>query len=80
VLRRRIDTFEPRFADLSPEETENLRDLLFLHHDIRDAPTTPAHARTLMRTASALILPTIIFLVTVFGEVSAERLLDALRP
>jgi hypothetical protein len=33
-----------------------------------------------MRTAAALILPTIMFVVTVFGEVSAERFLDAILP
>jgi hypothetical protein len=80
VLRHRIDTFESRFADLSPEESEQLRDLLFLHDKIRDAPKTPATARTLVRTAAALILPTIMFVVTVFGEVSAERILDAILP
>jgi hypothetical protein len=79
VLRHRIDTFESRFADLSHEEAERLRDLLFLHGEIRDA-TTPAHARTLMRTAAALIVPTIAFVVTVFGEVSAERILNAILP
>jgi hypothetical protein len=80
VLRHRINTFESRFADLSHEESERLRDLLFLHGEIRDAATTPAHARTLLRTAAALIVPTIAFVVTVFGEVSAERLLDAIFP
>ncbi|NNC41155.1 MAG: hypothetical protein HKN95_10725 [Acidimicrobiia bacterium] len=80
VLRHRIDTFESRFADLSPEESEHLRDLLFLHDKIRDAPKTPDTARTLARTAAALILPTLMFVVTVFGEVSAERFLDAIVP
>jgi hypothetical protein len=80
VLRHRIDAFKPRMADLSPQESEHLRDLLFLHDKIRDAPTTPTHARTLVRTAAALILPTIMFVVTVFGEVSAERFLDAILP
>jgi hypothetical protein len=80
VLRHRINTFESRFADLSHEESERLRDLLFLHGEIRDAATTPAHARTLLRTAAALIVPTIAFVITVFGEVSAERLLDAIIP
>lgn len=80
VLRQRIEALEPRFADLSRQESERLRDLLFLHDKIRDAPTTPTNARTLMRTAAALILPTILFVVTVFGEVSAERILDAILP
>jgi len=80
VLRQRIDTFESRFADLSPDESEHLRDLLFLHDKIRDAPKTSATARTLLSASAALILPTIMFVVTVFGEVSAERILDAILP
>ncbi len=80
VLRRRIETLEPRFAELSPEESSRLRDLLFLHDKIRDAPSTPTNARTIMHTAAALILPTIMFVVSVFGEVSAERVLDAIVP
>ena len=80
VLRQRINTFESRFADMSHEESERLRDLLFLHREIRDAAATPAHSRTLVRTAAALIVPTIAFVITVFGEISAERLLDAILP
>ena len=80
VLRRHIETYEARIADLSSEEAAHLRDLLFLHDRVRDAPTTPAHAHTLMRTAAALIVPTIMFVVSVFGEVSAERMLDSLLP
>ncbi len=80
VLRRRIDALGPRFADLSSEESGRLRDLLFLHDKIRDAPTTPTNARTIMNTAAALILPTIMFVVSVVGEVSAERVLDAIVP
>jgi hypothetical protein len=80
LFRSRIDAFETRMVDLSHEESEKLRDLLFLHDKIRDAPTSPTHGRTLMRTAAALILPTIVFVVTVFGEVSAERILDAILP
>lgn len=80
VLQHRIDALEPRFADLSPEEAERLRDLLFLHDKIRDAPTSPTTARTMSRTAAALILPTVVFVITVFGEVSAERFLDSILP
>jgi hypothetical protein len=80
LFRQRIETFEARSAQLSPQESEQLRDLLFLHDKIRDAPSSPTSARTLMRTAAALILPTIIFVVSVFGEVSAERILDAILP
>ncbi len=80
MLRRRIDVFAPRCADLTPSESQRLRDLLFLHNEIRDAPGSPTAAHTLLHTASALILPTIMFVVAVFGEVSAERVLDAMLP
>lgn len=79
-LRERIDGFEPNYADLSREESQELRDLLFLHHEIRDAPSTPTTARTVLHTAVGLIIPTILFLATVFGEVYAERFLDNVLP
>jgi hypothetical protein len=77
-LRERIDGFEPDYTDLSPQESQQLRDLLFLHDKIRDAPTTPTTTRTVVRTAVGLTIPTIMFLATVFGEVYAERFLDAI--
>jgi hypothetical protein len=80
LFRSRIDAFETRMVDLSSEEAEQLRDLLFLHDRIRDAPTSPANAHTAVRTAAGLLIPTIAFVITVFGEVSAERLLDAVLP
>jgi hypothetical protein len=80
LFRSRIDAFEPCMVDLSHEESEQLRDLLFLHDKIRDASSSPTTARTLMRTAAALIVPTIMFVITVFGEVSAERFLDGILP
>jgi hypothetical protein len=79
-LRRRIEAFEPRFDDLSAEESEQARRLIDLHNMIRDAPTTPTTTHTLIRSAAGLIVPTIVFVITVFGEVSAERLLDAIVP
>ncbi len=80
LFRSRIDAFETRMVDLSPEESAQLRDLLFLHDKIRDAPGSPTGAHTAIRTAAGLLIPTIAFVVTVFGEVSAERLLDAILP
>jgi hypothetical protein len=80
VLRDRIDAFEPRFADLSDEESERLKALLSLHNTIRDAPATVSATHTAARAATRLIVPTIVFIITVFGEVSAERFLDALLP
>ncbi len=79
VLRDRIDAFGPRFADLSPEESERVGRLLGLHNTIRDASATPT-THTLLRAAAGLILPTIVFVISVFGEVSAERILDAILP
>jgi hypothetical protein len=79
-LQDRIDAFGPRYTDLTPQESEQLRELLFLHNMIRDAPTSPTTVRTITRTAAALILPTIMFVVSVFGEVSAERILESLLP
>lgn len=80
ALQDRIEAFEPRLGDLSHQEAQRLRDLLQLHNAIRDAPTTPTTARTVLSAAAGLILPTIMFAITVFGEVSAERLLDRLLP
>jgi hypothetical protein len=80
LFRSRIDAFEPRMADLSPEESEQLRSLLFLHDRIRDAPSSPTRAHTVVRTAAGLFIPTIAFVITVFGEVSAERVIDAVLP
>jgi hypothetical protein len=80
LFRSRIDAFETRMVDLSPEESEQLRNLLFLHDRIRDAPASPTNAHTVVRTAVGLLIPTIAFVITVFGEVSAERILDAILP
>lgn len=79
-LRDRIEDFGPGYTDLSPQDSQQLRDLLFLHHDLRDAPTTPTTTRTLVHTAITLIIPTILFLATVLGEVYTERFLDAFLP
>jgi hypothetical protein len=79
-IERRIDTFGPQYTDLSPEQSAQLRDLLFLHDRIRDAPASPAAKHAIARTVAGLLPPTIAFVITVFGEVSAERLLDAILP
>jgi hypothetical protein len=79
-LRERIDEFGPDYTDLSLQESEQLRDLLFLYDQIRDAPTTPTTTRTVMATAVGLIIPTILFLATVLSEVYAERFLDSVLP
>jgi hypothetical protein len=79
-LQQRIKPFRARFTDLSTQELEQLRELLFLHDRIRDAPASPSTAHTLLRSTAGLIVPTIVFVITVFGEVSAERFLDAILP
>lgn len=79
-LRDRIDGFGPEYTDLSPKQSQRVRDLLFLHNMIRDAPTTSTTTRTVMNTAVGLIIPTILFLTTVFGEVYTERFFDAILP
>ena len=79
-LQRPIVALEPRYTDLSPEELERLQGLLLLHDRIRDAPVAPSATHTVLRTAAGLLVPTIAFIITVFGEVSAERLLDAILP
>jgi hypothetical protein len=78
-LRERIAPFESRY-DLSRRESEQLRELLFLHDRIRDAPASPSATHTVLRAAAGLILPTIVFVITVLGEVTAERLIDAILP
>ncbi len=79
-LRRRIESFEPRYSDLSPMESEHARGLIDLYNMIRDAATTPTTTHTLVHTAVGLIIPTIMFVIAVFGEVYAERFLDAILP
>lgn len=79
-LRGSIDSFGPRYTGLSPQESEHLRNLIELHRMIRDAPTTPTSSHTMRHAAVGLIIPTIMFVVTVFGEVYAERVLDTILP
>lgn len=80
TLQRRIETFESQFADLSSQDSEQLRGLIDLHNMIRDAPTSPTRTHTLVHAAAGLIIPTILFVLTVFGEVYTERVFDAILP
>jgi hypothetical protein len=80
ALQSRIDAFGPRVSDLSPEEAEQVQQLINLHNTIRDSPVTPRSRRTIMHAASALVIPTILFFLTVFSEVYAERILDTILP
>ena len=78
-LQQQIAPYRSRYTQLTPQETEQLRSLLELHTVIQNAPTT-ASTRTLWRTAAGLLLPTLVFAVTVLAEVSAERYLDTILP
>jgi hypothetical protein len=80
ALQHRLEAFESRLAELPPEEAEQAKHLIELHATVRDAPTTPSAANTLVHASAGLIVPTIAFLITVFGEVSAARLLEAVLP
>lgn len=80
TLQKRIDPFKSHYTELSARQSEQLRALIDLHNMIRDAPTAPTTTRTLIRAAVGLIIPTIMFIITVFGEVYAERFLDAILP
>jgi hypothetical protein len=79
TLQRRIDAFRSSYTQLTPLESEQLRGLVDLHSVIRNAPTAST-THPLLRAAAGLIVPTIVFVITVFGEVSAERILDDILP
>jgi hypothetical protein len=80
LLRHRIEAFGPPSGDLSVEDAERLHRLIELHNLVRDAPSTPAPTRSVVRALAGLIIPTVMFLFTVFGEVYAERVLDSILP
>jgi hypothetical protein len=79
-LQRRIEAHGTRFLDLPPDEAREVEHLVTLHAALRDAPTSPGTSQTLLHAVVALIIPTAMFVVTVFGEVLAERFLDAFLP
>jgi hypothetical protein len=79
-LQRQIEPYWSRYPQLTPQEGEQLRGLAELHTLIRDAPTTTATSRSLWRTMAGLVLPTVVFALTVLAEVSAERFLDTILP
>lgn len=80
LLQAELDRYRDRFASLSTEEASEVEHLLTLHAAIQDAPTTPRASRAFAHAAVALVIPTAMFVLTVFGEVIAERILDALLP
>lgn len=79
-LRRRIDTFEPRLEDLTPQESEQLRNLMATYAAVRAAPTGPSGSETLGHALTALAIPALAFFLAVMAEVYAERFLDQLLP
>jgi len=78
-LQQQIEPYRSRYTQLTALEAEHMRGLAELHTLIRDAPTT-ATPRSLWRTAAGLLLPTLVFALTVLAEVSAERFLDTILP
>jgi hypothetical protein len=80
ALQHRIDAYGAKVDDLSPEESEQVQAFIALHHTIRDSPTSPRTGRTVTQATAALIIPTVLFFLTVFSEVYAERILDTVLP
>lgn len=79
-LRERIAALDPRTADLSVGESEQLHRLLDLYASIRDAPVAISASHALLHTAAGLLVPTVMFFISVSGEVYAERILDSILP
>ena len=78
-LQQQLELFESRYTHLTPQQSDQLARLVELHSVIRDAPTT-GHPRTLWRSAAGLLIPTLVFALTVLAEVLAERFLDTILP
>ena len=79
-LRHRIDSFEPRLEDLTPQEYAQLTDLIATYAAAREAPTGPSRAQSLGHAVTALAIPALAFFLAVMSEVYAERLLDQFLP
>lgn len=79
-LRHRIAAFDPRTVDPATDESARLRGLLDLYTRIRESPVTISASHTVLHTAAGLLVPTVMFLISVSGEVYAERLLNAILP
>lgn len=80
VLQQRLGAYGTRAGELTSREADDVSKLLTLHHLIRDTPTSPRSAQTLVHAVTALLVPTLAFLIAVLSEVYAERLLDQLLP
>jgi hypothetical protein len=76
LLQDRIDSYSPRFGELAAAESEELEHLIALYNSLRDAPSSPKRTESLGHAVVALIVPTVMFVITVFGEVYAERFLE----
>ena len=79
-LQQRIDEYEPRLEELTPDQWRQLEGLIATYQAARDAPTSPSGEQTLGRALGALAIPTVGFLLAVLAEVYAERLLDQVMP
>ncbi len=80
MLQARLEVYEPGSGTRAASEPGEFDQLITLYVALRDASTHPRWTTSLGQTAVALLVPTLMFVITVFGEVSAERLLERILP
>jgi hypothetical protein len=78
ALQRHLTGYADRFAELSRDESDDLRQLLDLHTRIRSAPTSPNPTQTLGHALAALAIPAAGFFLAVLSEVYLEQVLTRL--
>jgi hypothetical protein len=78
-LQRRIEALAARVGELTDEQYTKLKRLKEAHDTIRDATEEVLPLRALGRLAGALILPTLTFVGSRFGETILQRLLHQIR-
>jgi hypothetical protein len=77
-IQQQLDAYEDRLARLTPTDHDEVQQLLALHDRVRNAPTRPKRSQSAAHAVAALLIPTVMFVLTVLSEVSAERLLEGL--
>ncbi len=80
LLQELLEAHEPGDGIPGQSESGEVDRLIALYGFLRDASTSPQWTRSLGQTVVALIVPTLMFVVTVLGEVSAERFLEQILP
>jgi hypothetical protein len=80
ILQERLAAYEPDSGKPVPPESGDLDRLIVQYNALRDTSTSLRWTRSLGQTVMALLVPTLMFIITVFGEVSAERLLERILP